>query len=321
MSTCADAIKSGNTFERCNSVCKDNLYADRCTKCLCRMCENIDNLGEDITDEARKCCQTTNCFDINESPGCFDKCTGGVDTSSYSSDIFKNCCGSPEHQACCAQVCQLGPSAYVPATLQQKLRFGYTPVKSSVNGVEDPIDAFCRDKIGFRSRSGAVTYDQTQPYCQQPSIIGMTGFTGPDGKSIDPLVFCTCGETGICKDSTDWETCVLFNADKVMNCLKNLGGDAMTQGINEMDGLFCQHQTMGFNCRSCLICNYGNLNEDIKRRFNPSPTPTQIVERMTFFNNKKSNMLENIIFGIVIILILISILVIYYKLIRNRTCK
>jgi len=123
-----------------------------------------------------------------------------------------------------------------------------------------------------------------------------------------------------------------LNADKVMTCLKGMGGNSLTQGQNELDGLFCQQQNMGFNCRSCLICNYGNLNEDIKRRFqptntpSPSPTPSPVskTKYTTYVSSSSggttttSKKIEFSIFGISGLILLIVIILVISHFMKRR---
>jgi len=245
---CKSSLSS--TLSSCGTQCSTNtLNSPNCVDCLCQQCENLSNLGQDVTDEARECCKDIKCKkkkQYDDFKGCFENCSGNVDSSSYTSEIFSNCCNSTSHQACCLKSC-LTSGAY-----QLTNR---TLVSASARDESDPVSKYCKGKEVFRS-SNVTAYDNMKPFCRQSS----------EKSSESSLFDCACRSGNKpCLDALDYETCTLLNSQEIMKCLTSKGGQDLINGKNELDGLFCNIQNMGFPCRSCLICNYLNhVNPDLK---------------------------------------------------------
>ena len=296
---CRSAINT--TLSSCNTQCSSSTLNDpNCTDCLCQQCENLSNLGQGVTDDAKECCKGISCKKKTQygvDKGCFDQCSGNVDSSSYTSELFDNCCNSTEHQNCCLKSC-LTSQAYQATKL---------PSLFSAKIGNDPISKYCQGKEVFRSVLPTAAYDNTKPYCQQTS----------SKQSQSALYDCAC-QSGSkpCLEALDYETCTLLNTKEIMNCLNSKGGQDLINGKNELDGLFCKQQNMGFPCRSCLICNYiNNVNPDLKTQLSQikesytesptaSPSPT-----------KSDDIIDYIIYSsiVIIIIMIIKLAFVYFK--------
>lgn len=296
-------IKLSNEFDTCSSQCEKSLKDDSCQNCFRRNCRTAlsGELGKDVDNETIECCVSKG-YDNRPKPydqfkGCFSECSGGVDTSSTTSDIFKNCCGSDKHQECCQKTC-LTEGAY-----EAKL-FPETIFRDN----NDPITQFCQNSVQTKKRFGAKAIDRddpnTKPYCRQSS----------EKDSEDPLFQCSCGQ-GPCDKALDWETCVLLNSETILNCLKgsNYSEAQLEEAKEELAQLFCQHQDMGFNCRSCLICNY-------LKYVNPQLEKPKVQLKTSVSSSKGLSTIERVFLGIgIVVIVLIVILLLVRILGRKRT--
>jgi hypothetical protein len=233
----------------CEPNCGD-IASEKNEDCVNCICEQCDNPNLNLTPDQKACCNTISSLcAVRPIPppqpiGCFDKCTGNVDTSSYSIDIINNCCNQPDHISCCPQNCSTGSNVHLPKSPFNIRRI----VKLTSANQESPIDAFCSGVLNSASLTSLhATVGDDQSYC---------------ATSKDPLAPYACK---YCKDSRNFESCALSNSENIINDLNASGAspDVINQVKSNLDLIFCRHQNDMDNCRSCMLCSYLKINPNI----------------------------------------------------------
>lgn len=307
--TITACLNSLNKAVGCDTNC-GNVASETnqpCVDCICSQCRNT---SLNLTPDQKDCCNNISSLcaikPVPEQPkGCFDKCTGNVDTSSYSIDIVNNCCNQPDHTSCCSQSCSTGSNVKLsksPFNIRRNLKL------MSANQ-ESPIDKFCAGILNSASLSTLqVTVGDDQSYC---------------ATAKDPLAPYACK---YCKESRNFESCALSNSENILNDLKSSGAsaDVINSVKSNLDLLFCRHQNDMDNCRSCMLCSYLKTNPDI---LSSGTGPSAPAEMMEFFQNGVTGETGHhglkgwqigLIVGGVILVVLLIIFIIVYSRKRNR---
>lgn len=309
--TITGCLNSLNKVVGCDTNC-GNVADEKNEACVACICEQCSNPNLNLSPDQKACCNTiSSTCAVRPTPppqpkGCFDKCTGNVDTSSYSIDIVNNCCNQPDHTSCCSQNCSTGSNLKLSKS-PFNIRRG---VKLAMATAESPIDKFCAGVLNSASLASLqATVGDDKSYC---------------ASSKDPLAPYACK---YCKESRNFESCALSNSENIINDLNSSGAsaDVISNVKSNLDLLFCRHQNDMDNCRSCMLCSYIKTNPSI---LNPPQGPSAPAEMMEYYENGVTGATGHqglkgwqigLIIGGIVLLILIIIFVILYSKKRRQT--